>query len=73
MDPDTNNFISDSEKKAGCDGEDIQESRIITSAQECDIELDTEVELRVSFSLNSTVCFIFITHITQWIFYTYEF
>lgn len=61
MDTETNDFGSDSEKQAGGDADSIQENRIATSAQECDTELDTEVELTVRLILNSSICFISIT------------
>lgn len=73
MDHVTNNFVSDSEKQAGCDGDVIRENGIITSAQECDTDLDTEVELTVRSILNSSICFIFITHIAKLIYDGYEF
>lgn len=62
MDADINNFGSDSEKQAGGDADAIQENSIVTSAQECDTDMETEVELRVSLTLNFSICFISITH-----------
>lgn len=62
MNADINNFGSDSEKQAGGDADSIQENSIVTSAQECDTELESEVELRVRLTLNFFICFISITH-----------
>lgn len=62
MNPQTSNFGSDSEKQAGGDADAIQESRIATSAEECNTELGTKVELTVRLTLNSSICFLSVSY-----------